>query len=372
MKNSNEAIYRIAFSMLPNIGPIMAKRILSYTGSIEAVFHEPKKNLLKIPNLGKYTVSKIQSADLFKKAEKEIHFCEKYNIDILFYTDKNYPQRLKNCEDAPILLYSKGEVDYNRVKVLSIVGTRHSTERGIENCEKLVKELGNNDKNIIIVSGLAYGIDICAHKSSLKNGNPTVGVLAHGLNTIYPSLHRDIAERMVRNGSLLTEFSSNTKAVSFNFVSRNRIIAGLADATVVVESAHKGGALITADIANSYNRDVFAFPGRITDTQSQGCNHLIKTNKAALIEKARDLEYVLGWEINKTKHKIIQRQLFNELSGKEKKVVEILNDKDSVQIDEISINTGMPASQVSPVLLELEFKGLVKSLPGKRYKILTN
>ncbi|MFO8234268.1 MAG: DNA-processing protein DprA, partial [Bacteroidales bacterium] len=216
-----------------------------------------------------------------------------------------------------------------------------------------------------------YGIDICAHKSSVNAGIQTVAVLAHGLHTIYPSLHRNVAEKMVQNGSLLTEFPSYSKVASYNFVSRNRIIAGLADATVVVESAHKGGALITADIANSYNRDVFAFPGRVNDIHSQGCNHLIKTNKAALIENAQDLEYVLGWEVNKTKQKVIQRKLFNELTDKEKQIVKILNHKDAVPIDEISTRAGMPTSQVSPVLLDLEFKGLVKTLPGKRYKIFS-
>ncbi len=371
MGNSNDLLHRIAFSMLPNIGPILAKRILSYTGDVDAVFKESKRNLIKIPNLGEHTVKNIQSGELFKRAEEEIRFAEKYNINILFYTDNNYPKRLKNCEDAPVLLYSKGNVDYNQVKILSIVGTRHASDRGIENCEKLIRDLSSNDKNILIISGLAYGIDICAHKSSVNAGIQTVAVLAHGLHTIYPSLHRNVAEKMVQNGSLLTEFPSYSKVASYNFVSRNRIIAGLADATVVVESAHKGGALITADIANSYNRDVFAFPGRVNDIHSQGCNHLIKTNKAALIENAQDLEYVLGWEVNKTKQKVIQRKLFNELTDKEKQIVKILNHKDAVPIDEISTRAGMPTSQVSPVLLDLEFKGLVKTLPGKRYKIFS-
>ncbi|MFO8234935.1 MAG: DNA-processing protein DprA, partial [Bacteroidales bacterium] len=218
MGNSNDLLHRIAFSMLPNIGPILAKRILSYTGDVDAVFKESKRNLIKIPNLGEHTVKNIQSGELFKRAEEEIRFAEKYNINILFYTDNNYPKRLKNCEDAPVLLYSKGNVDYNQVKILSIVGTRHASDRGIENCEKLIRDLSSNDKNILIISGLAYGIDICAHKSSVNAGIQTVAVLAHGLHTIYPSLHRNVAEKMVQNGSLLTEFPSYSKVASYNFV----------------------------------------------------------------------------------------------------------------------------------------------------------
>jgi DNA processing protein len=371
MDNAQSLIYKIALSLMPKVGPVMAKRLIAYTGSPEAVFKESEKNLLKIPNLGKHIVKNVHNSELFKKAEQELQFIEKYRIEPLFYTDKSYPNRLKNCEDSPILIYSKGRVNFNAIKVLSVVGTRHATELGLENCQKLIRDLTQNDKSIVIVSGLAYGIDICAHKSALDTGVPTVGVLAHGLNMIYPSLHRRIAEQMTDNGALVTEFSSHFKAIAPNFVSRNRIIAGLADATVVVESAKKGGALITADIANSYNRDVFAFPGRSIDKFSQGCNKLIKTHKAALIENAEDLEYVLGWEVNKTKQKIIQRQLFSKLSEQEKTIVGILEDKESLAIDEICAFAQIPTSKVSPLLLELEFKGLVKTLPGKRYKILS-
>jgi DNA processing protein len=356
--------------MLPKVGPIIAKRIISYTGSPEALFRESKRNLLKIPNIGEHIVKNVNDPDLFKKAESELKFIEKYQIKSLFYTDDNYPARLKNCEDAPILFFFKGNVDFNAVKVLSIVGTRNATETGLENCRKFIKDLTMNDKEIIIVSGLAYGIDVCAHKAALDCGINTVAVLGHGLNMIYPSMHRPVAENITSQGGLLSEFPSTTKTLASNFVSRNRIIAGLADATVVVESAKQGGALITADIANSYNRDVFAFPGRPTDNYSKGCNQLIKTNKAALIENANDLEYILGWEVNKAKKKIIQRQMFSKLSPEEKKIVNILNHKDAVPIDKICSEAALPTSKVSPILLGLEFKGLVKTLPGKHYKIL--
>ncbi len=370
MNDYQTLIYKIALSLIPKVGPILAKRIISYTGSPEAFFRESKRNLLKIPNLGKHIIENVHADDLFRKAEEEIRFIEKYRIKALFYTDKKYPSRLKSCEDAPILLFTKGTADLNTVKVLSVVGTRNPSERGLEYCKNLIKDLVNQDKDILIVSGLAYGIDICAHKAAIDNEALTAGVLAHGLSTIYPSLHRKIAEEISRQGSLVTEFTSQTKAIAPNFISRNRIIAGLSDATVVVESAYKGGALITADIANSYNRDVFAFPGRPSDTYSKGCNQLIKTNKAAMIESSEDLEYLLGWEVNKTKQKIIQRKMFNELEGVEKNIVDILEGKEAVPIDEICASAEMPTSQVSPVLLNLEFKGLVKTLPGKRYKIV--
>ncbi len=365
---NEELFYQIALSLIPKVGPLLAKRLIAYTGSPKALFEEEKRKLLKIPNIGENLVNNIKSKTIFEKAKKELAFIERYHIDVLFYLDKRYPKRLKNCEDAPVILYSKGNVNFEESRILSIVGTRRATDRGIETCQKLIAELANNSKDLIIVSGLAYGIDICTHKAALANGLQTISVLGHGLDIIYPSVHRSVAEKIIHQGALVTEFSSRTKFIRSNFVSRNRIIAGLSDATVVVESGEKGGALITADLANSYNRDVFAFPGRIEDDRSKGCNQLIKSNKAALIEGAEDLEYILGWELNRYRKKIVQQEMFNELGATEKHIVSLLKDSGNQSINELSTRLNMPISKVSPLLLDLEFEGIIKCLPGNRYK----
>lgn len=362
--------YKIALSLIPKIGPILAKRLIAYTGSPQAVFQENKNNLLKIPNIGEQTAKHICSKDYLEKAETELKFIEKYNIHTYFFTDKAYPERLKNCEDSPVIFYSKGKVDFSRIKTLSIVGTRKPTEHGIDLCKKLIKDLAQTNDELLIVSGLAYGVDICAHTTALEAGLKTIAVLGHGLNMVYPAMHRNIAEKIVSQGALVTEFKSNTRAIAGNFISRNRIIAGMSDATVIVESGDKGGALITADIANSYNRDVFAFPGRVSDKYSKGCNQLIKSNKASLIESAADLEYLMGWEVQKQKQRTIQRKMFQELTTKEKEVLEVLKAYETIPIDHICNEMKQSTSQISPLLLDLEFKGLVKSLPGKQYKII--
>lgn len=371
MKDYNEELfYWIALSLIPKVGPVLAKRLIAYTGSPKALFEEDKRKLLKIPNIGENLVHNIKEKGIFEKVEREMTFIEHYQINVFFYLDKNYPKRLKNCEDAPIILYSKGNVNFEDSRILSVVGTRRATDRGIEACQKLIADLSKNGKDLVIVSGLAYGVDICAHKAALANGLKTVSVLGHGLDIIYPSVHRSVAEKIIKQGVLLTEFSSHTKFIRSNFVSRNRIIAGLADATVVIESGERGGALITADLANSYNRDVFAFPGRIDDPRSKGCNQLIKTNKAALIEGAEDLEYVMGWEINKYKKKIVQREIFKELGPAEKDIVTLLRENGELSINEISSRLNMPISKVSPMLLDMEFEGITRCLPGNRYKLL--
>jgi DNA processing protein len=369
--DQNEGLYhKIALSLIPKIGPVMARRLVSYVGSPEGVFRESTTRLLKIPNVGKHMVAAMHDRDIHRRVENELRFIERYEIRPLFYLDPGYPARLGNCEDAPVMLYVKGHLDIECYKVLSIVGTRKATHRGVDLCEKLVADLALNDPGLIIVSGLAYGIDICAHKAALKNSLTTVAVLGHGMDTIYPSVHRDVAAEIAKRGALVSEFSSQTPFMRSNFVSRNRIIAGLCDATVVVESGDKGGALITADIANSYHRDVFAFPGRVNDSRSKGCNQLIKNSKAILIEGAGDLEYVMGWEVNRQKQKVVQRRLFGELEEAARHIVDLLREKGELSIDEIGNCCGSPVSKISPLLLDLEFKGLVRSLPGNRYKLL--
>ena len=360
---------QIALTLIPGVGNVLAKTLVSYCGSVEGIYKEKKKHLEKIPDIGPKTAEAIVNFKSFERAEKEIEFIEKFKITPLFYLDKNYPQRLRNCSDNPILLFYKGNADLNKEKFVAIVGTRNATSYGKEITEKFIEDLKSN--NATIISGLAYGIDICAHKAALKNEMETIGVLGHGLDIIYPQLHRTVAMKIMEQGGLLTEFLTETKPDKENFPARNRIIAGISDAVIVVEAAKKGGALITAEIANSYNRDVFAVPGRISDTFSEGCNHLIKINKAVLIESAKDIEYIMGWEEKKSvKEKQNQRSLFIDLNQDEKSLVELLNKAGSLDIDSICSNASLPVSKVSATLLNLEFKGVLKSLPGKMYELI--
>lgn len=360
-------LYQIGLTLLPGVGDVLGKKLVAYCGGVEAVFKQNKKALEKVPGIGQKLVNAILSQTVLQRAEEEITFIEKNNITPLFYLDKKYPSRLKNCVDSPIMLYLKGNADFNVPKIISIVGTRKATEYGKEICEKIVKDLKSQD--VLVVSGLAYGIDTCAHKASLDNNLKTVAVLGHGLDRIYPYLNTSLSNKIMDHGGLLSEFMSKTKPDRENFPKRNRIIAGIADGTLVVEAARKGGALITAEIANSYNRDVFSIPGRIGDTWSEGCNHLIKTNKAHLVQSAGDISYIMGWQrANEVKPKI-QRELFIELAPEEEKITDVLRMEDSMGIDDISLKTAMPTSKVASALLNLEFQGLVRALPGKVYKL---
>lgn len=367
--NNSDLIYKIAIGQIPGIGSITAKKLIAYTGSIEGVFKQKTNSLLKIPGIGTYLANKITSQQVLQRAEDELTFIQKHNIKPLFYLDKDYPYRLKQCPDAPIVIYIKGDVEFNHSKIISIVGTRNATTQGYTNCYKLVADLAARKHEFIVVSGLAYGIDTEAHKASLQNNIKTVAVLAHGLDTIYPASHRKIAKDIVANGALVTEFLSKTKIDRNYFLQRNRIIAGLSDATIVVESAEKGGALVTADIANSYDRDVLTFPGRPSDQYSKGCNHLIKTHKAALIENAKDLEFILNWPSDSNPQKPVQKKLFEDLTETEQTIVDILKENGEIPIDIISLKTKLPINQISVNLLELEFNGIVKTLPGKVYAL---
>ncbi len=370
--STNELKYKIALSLIPKVGPVTAKKLVSYVGSFEGVFKETKNNLIKIPGIGVVLANIIVNANVESKAEEEIKFITDHKIKPIFYLDSDYPERLKHCEDAPIIIYTLGKIDLNYTKVLSIVGTRKATVEGVAFCEKLIQDLKERGHNPIIVSGLAYGIDAVAHKAALNNDLPTVAVLGHGLDIIYPASHKKIARDIVNNGMLLTDFASKSIRDKNNFIKRNRIIAGLSDATIVVESGEKGGSLITADIANSYNRDVFAVPGRVSDVHSRGCNKLIKSNKAAMLESVEDLEYMLGWESFNSKEKHIQKNLFINLNEDEKIIVEILKEFEELSIDKICIKCNMSTSKVSPLLLNLEFNGIVKPLPGKLYKLISS
>ncbi|MEZ5008429.1 MAG: DNA-processing protein DprA [Chitinophagales bacterium] len=372
--NEEEKIYFIALGQIPGIGSFNAKQLISYCGGVEAIFKSKKQNLLKIPGVGPSVVNAIFTADrntIIKRAEKEIQFCEKKHIDIVAYHDHRYPTRLNQCKDAPYLLYVLGDADLNAKKMLSIVGTRRATNYGKQMVEAFVEELA--PKNVSIVSGLAYGIDSFAHKYALEQKLPTIGVLAHGLHTIYPSAHRSMAEKMVReNGALITEFKSETKPDKQNFPSRNRIVAGMCDGTLVVESAEKGGALITAYIADSYNRDVFAIPGKVNDKYSSGCNALIKKNVAAMVESGEDIIQLLGWDDTtiKAKPENKQRSLFVEMDEKEQIIYNCLERMNkSIHIDELNQNLELSNGTIFSSLLSLELKGMVTALPGNCYQL---
>ncbi|MDR1171611.1 MAG: DNA-processing protein DprA [Bacteroidales bacterium] len=358
--------YKIGIGLIPGVGDILTKKLISYCGGVEAVFREKKAALIKIPNVGEVLANSIANHDVLAKAEKEVDFIFKHHISYSFYLDDDYPVRLKNCLDSPVIFFYKGDVDFECPKIVSIVGTRQASSYGKDICNRLVDELYQRNHHPVIVSGLAYGIDICAHKAALRNGLLTVAVLGHGLAQVYPAAHAATAREITGQGALLTEFLSDSPIDRNNFVRRNRLIAGLADLTVVVESNIRGGALITADIANSYNRDVFACPGRLTDERSAGCNWLIKTNKANLLQSVADIEYLMGWDNGQKTP--VQRELFPVISAEEETVLRALKESGECPIDTLGIALQMPVSKVSTLLLSLELNGLVHSLPGKVYK----
>lgn len=365
--NDKTLLYKIAITLIPGIGDATAKKLIAYCGGVEEVFKQKQKLMEKIPGIGVVTAKAVAQQNILERAEEELKFIEKHKIKTLFFTEKEYSNRLKNCNDSPVLLYYKGDFDFNSTKIISVVGTRNATTYGKELCEKIIADLSAQD--VIIVSGLAYGIDICAHKAALNNNLKTVAVLGHGLDKIYPDIHRETAKEILQNGALLTEFTSKTKPERENFPKRNRIVAGMADAVLVVESSISGGSLITAEIANSYSRDVFAIPGRANDKYSEGCNWLISRNKAALVTSAKEISYLMGWENNNETKKQVQRQLFIELNPDEKILADILAENGPINIDNISFRTKMSMSKVALTLLNLEFSGIVSSLPGKIYKL---
>ena len=368
MEYSDNLEYKIAISLIPGIGAVTARNLIAYVGSVEGVFQEKEKNLMKIPGIGEVNAQRVVRQNVLERAKREVDFILKNRIKTFFYLDENYPTRLKNCSDAPIILYFRGNANLNGQRIISVVGTRNATNYGKELCDELIRTFSERSYPVLVISGLAYGIDIQAHKACLKYNIPTVGVFAHGLDNIYPALHAPIASKMLEKGGVLTDFISESKIDRQNFLRRNRIIAGLADATIVIESAEKGGALVTADIANSYNRDVFAFPGRSNDPFSKGCNKLIKLNEAVLIENVADIEKAMNWDVKISSNRVFQTSLFVELTPEEQKLVDLLKGGDRF-VDEITIETQMPMSRVSALLLGLEFKGLIISLPGKMYRL---
>jgi DNA processing protein len=365
---NNDLLYQIALTLVPNIGDIHAKALINIYGNAEAVFKAKRKELESIEGIGIIRAKSIKEFENFASSEEEIKFIQKFKITPLFMTEDAYPKRLLNSYDSPVILYYRGNADLNTSKVISIVGTRNNSDYGKNVCEKIIEDL--SQENILIVSGLAFGIDTIAHKAALKNNLQTIGVLAHGLDRIYPAQNKTLAKQMTEQGGLLTEFISNTNPDKQNFPKRNRIVAGISDAVIVIETGKKGGSLITAELGNSYNKDVFAIPGRTNDTKSEGCNYLIKNNKAALITSAEDLLENMGWKEHKKLSTKKQRELFIELSVDEKIIVDILQQQESIHIDELYFKSGLSSSAVASALLLLEMQSVVASLPGKIYKLI--
>jgi DNA processing protein len=363
----SDLLYQIALTLIPNIGCVPAKSLIEVFGNAENIFKAKKKDLSAVENIGVVKANSIKAFEDFKTAEDEIKFIEKYKIQPLFITNENYPQRLLNCYDPPTMLYYRGKANLNASKIISIVGTRNNTDYGKQVTEKLVSDL--SELNVFIISGLAFGIDAIAHKSALQNNLETVGVLAHGLHTIYPRQHNNLAKEIIHQGGLLTEFRNGDKPDKHNFPKRNRIVAGMADATIVIETAIKGGSMITAELANNYNRDVFALPGRITDSKSAGCNYLIQNNKAILFTDAKELTECLGWQSKKINKKQ-QKELFIELSEDEKIIIDILKEKETTHIDEINIKSNLSSSSIAAAILNLELQNVITGLPGKMYKLI--
>ena len=357
--------YVLALQHIPNLGDASAKKLIRHAGTAEAVFKEKKTNLLKIGGVGNFRLQELFSAEHLKAAEQELKFINQNKIKCLYYEEEDYPEKLKHCLDGPILLFQRGNIDLSKKRIISIVGTRRATSHGVQFCEKLVEDLTPLDP--IIISGFAYGIDIAAQKAALDKNLQTVGCLAHGLNQIYPGVHQKYVKAIEENGGFFSDFWSTDIFDRNNFLKRNRIIAGLSEATIVVESAEKGGSLVTADIANSYNREVFAVPGRPTDQQSRGCNMLIKSQQAHVLTGAEDLIYILNWQL-KEEIKPIQKQLFVELEEEEETLYGFLKENGKEQLDLIALNCSIPTFKAASILLNMELKGVIRPLPGKLFE----
>lgn len=362
-----EKHYLIALLEIPAIGTTIAKNLIEEFGSAQNVFDLSFEQYRSLGSVGDNIIEAIEKEFVLNTAIEQSDYCLQNGIAILSYFEKDYPQRLKHCADAPLILYYKGNSNLNTTRVVSIVGTRNATPYGKKMCNNVIEEL--SQQNVLVVSGLAYGIDVTAHQESINRNVATVGVLAHGLDIVYPKAHTTVAQNMLNNGGLLTEHKIKTRPNRENFPKRNRIVAGMSDAVIVIESAITGGSMITARLGNDYNRDVFAIPGRLGDVYSEGCNHLIKTNQAHLLQASKDIAYILGWKSELEKPKTIQKQLFVELNDYEQVIFDELSKHEPISIDEIAVNLELPISQVSTQLLMLEFKGLVQQLPGKIYEL---
>jgi DNA processing protein len=366
MLTTKELLYTLALQRVPNLGDSSAKKLLRAVGSAEGIFQEKKTNLLKIDGIGNLKLKELQEHQLLPEAEDELNFIQKNNIAYRYFLDDLYPERLKHCNDGPILFFQRGNIDLKSKKIISIVGTRKVTSQGIQFCQQLIKDLA--PLKPVIVSGFAYGVDIAAQRAAMDTGLQTIGCLAHGLGQIYPRIHKKYVPKVEENGGFITEFWNSDSFERNNFLKRNRVIAGLSEATIVIESAEKGGSLVTADIANSYHREVFAVPGRTTDRQSRGCNDLIKSQQAHLLDSAADLIYMLGWDLNENKSSPKQTQLFVELTQEEQTIWDYLENKEKELLDSIALECKLPTYKVASLLLTMELKGVIKPTPGNYFQ----
>ena len=362
-----ELFHLLALLQVEGVGDIMAKKLINHCGSAEAVFKTKTSQIATIDGIGSILIQNLKSKSVFEKAEQELEFIKSNEINVSYFQDEDYPDRLKHCIDGPVLLFTSGNIELKNKKIISIVGTRQITSYGMEFCRKLIEDLAPLDP--VIISGFAYGVDIFAHQLAMDNNLQTIGVVAHGLNQIYPKTHKKYVAKMEQNGGFMTEFWSSSNPEKENFVRRNRIVAGISEATIVIESAERGGSLITANIANDYNRDVFAVPGRTTDKYSQGCNNLIKTQKANLLTSAADLVYILNWDIE-SKAKPVQKQLFVTLENDEQKVYDYLLKNGKELMDIIALRCDFPIYKISGMLLNMELKGVIRPLPGKLFEAI--
>jgi len=369
--NETELLHLLALLKVEGVGDIVAKKLINHCGTAENIFKLKASKLTSIDGIGQNLIKNLKDKSVFVKATNELDFIKKNDIKVCYYQDNNYPERLKHCIDGPVLLFYTGTINWNTRKIISIVGTRQVTSYGAEFCKKLIEDLA--PLNPIIVSGFAYGVDIVAHQAAMDNNLQTIGILAHGLNQIYPKTHKRYISKMDKNGGFMTEFWSNSNPEKENFVKRNRIVAGIAEATIVIESSEKGGSLITATMANDYNRDVFAVPGRTSDRLSLGCNNLIKTQRAHLLSSAADVLYILNWEIENTSKKgtkVIQKQLFISLDQEEQQLYDYLYLHGKQQLDVIAIASNFPVFKTASILLNMELKGVVRPLPGKLFEVI--
>ena len=364
---NQELIYQLALCDVPSIGNYHAKILAQHFGTATRIFQADQSELENLEGIGPARAKAIRSFKTFHRAEKELSFITRYGIDTLFLNDSRYPARLLHCYDPPALLFYKGTASVNPARAIAIVGTRNNSSYGKQVTEKIVQQLAAYDATI--VSGLAFGIDAIAHHAAMKNNLPTIGVMAHGLDTVYPPEHASLARSMMQTGGILTEFRSHTSPEKYNFPSRNRIVAGMTNATIVIESGIKGGSMITAEMASGYDKDVFAVPGRLTDRKSSGCNHLISKNKAIIFEDVADLTLTLGWDAPEIRHHTIQKDIFTDLSHTEKNLVTLLQSKGPMAIDELNMHSGVSLSHLAAALLKLELNFITERLPGKMYRI---
>ena len=363
---TQEHIYRLSLTRIPDLGSILTKYLIEHFGSATAIFRAKPKELASIDGIGEYRANQIKQFKNHSEAERELSLIVEKNIQLLFITDEHYPKKLRNCADAPLVLFYKGNAGLNHIKIVSIIGTRHHTDYGRWATEQIVREL--QPYQVTVISGLAYGIDAIAHKTALQQQMNTVGVLAHGFKTIYPGLHQSLATEMMHRGGLLTEFLFNELPDRHHFPKRNRIVAGLSDATIIIETAVKGGSMITADLAFQYNRDVFALPGRINDTKSSGCLQLIAENKATPFIHTSGFLETMGW-METRKKKTVEKKLFYDLSPEEQIILSLLQQQTQMHIDDIYLQSKLSSSVLAAAILNLELQNIIIQLPGKHYKV---